>query len=111
MNNSVEHEIKAEMRDVLSGTTPLVISQAHEPYMIDVPGYGVLIIGKVKSNDQWQAILVQPDQNNQFSEESNKVYRVVRITDIGLEVEILPNPAKEDRLVVCLKLPFDRSNE
>ncbi len=102
------NELKAEMRDVLGGTTPLVISQAHEPYMIDVPGFGVLIIRKIEPNKEWKAILVQPDENNNFSSSSNKIPREVRLTDVGIEVEILPNPFKEDRLVVCLNLPFNK---
>lgn len=110
MTHSAE-SVVVEMRDLHGQTRPLKVAQGHDPYMVEVPGFGMLVVGQmsdqaliVRLAQRWSALLVQPDREGRFSPQSNKAPREVRVTSTGVEVELLPNPSGEDRLVVVLRL-------
>lgn len=105
-----------EMR-VLGGDAdplPLEFLKDREPYIVMVPGFGALIIGRFNTNEDahliarlgslWGALLVQPDGDGRFGPSSAKVARdTVEVeTDGSVEIELLPNSSGEERLVVVL---------
>jgi hypothetical protein len=102
-----------ELRDLLGETrplTPFVGVEWRDPYMVEVPAFGVLIIGSLRVDEpiarltpQWRALLVQPDAEHRIGPASNHVPYDVTVGDDGtLEVELLPNASGEDRLVVVV---------
>lgn len=83
--------------------TPLEVVDL-EPGLVAVaiPGFGHLLVGQMTSNEvldrlvpQWRALLLQPG--------GNKLRRDVTVHDDDrLEVEVVPNPSQEPRLVVIV---------
>jgi hypothetical protein len=80
---------------------PLKVEEGERFHIVHVQGFGVVLVGRTPDGD-WSAILVQPDAQGRFGKRSNQIAREVRVTDAGLEIELLPNPSGEDRLVVHL---------
>lgn len=91
--------------------TELKLSQDHDPFMVDVPGFGVMIVGAARSNEpivrlvpaEWWALVVQPDSTGHFSRKSATHPREVKVTDEALEIELYPGHDGE-RLVVVIPL-------
>lgn len=80
---------------------PLDLERAREPYMVMVPMFGVLIIGR--RDGVWQALLVQADEAGEFSPSSPRHEYECATTLAGtVEVELLPNVSGEVRLTVVL---------
>lgn len=99
------------MRTFGQGETPLeILDEDADHYQVGVPGFGVVIIGTAKSQEQivrlgnpeHLALLVQPDAAGGFSRDSNQVTRKVDVVDDRLEVELLPNSSGEPRLTVVV---------
>lgn len=100
------------MRVLAGDTQPLEFIKDDEPFQVDVPGFGALLVGKVRSDaqivrlagDQWTALLVQRDATGRYSKDGGHHPRDVIVTDEGrLEVELLPNVSDEERLVVVIE--------
>lgn len=80
------------------------------PYMIQVPAFGVLVIARVPVHEpivrivppKWIALLIQPDPNGEFSEQSAKHARHAVEAGNHVDVELLPGHGGQ-RLVVVLE--------
>ncbi len=96
----------ARMRDVHDDVTTLEVNTGESgEAQIEVPGFGVLLVGKVTSPDplmprsEWKTILVQPDDKGMFSSKSSHIRLPAKIVLAHVEIDI---PNKEDRLTVIL---------
>ncbi len=95
------------MRDVHDDVTTLEVNTGeNEEAQIEVPGFGVLLVGKVTSDElidrlvsQWKAILVQPDDKGMFSSKSSHIRLPAKVVLAHVEIDI---PNKADRLTVIL---------
>lgn len=82
-------------------------------FQVMVPGLGALIVGQVTfpktepivgmAPPMWRAVLVQPDEANEFSPQSRHLKRDVVVDGDDLRVELIPSSSGEDRLVVVIE--------
>lgn len=63
---------------------------------VTVAGFGHMIVSHFGPIESWHAILAQGPGRGELQ-------RDVRAVDGHAEIEVLPNPSGEDRIVVCVE--------
>ncbi len=100
----------ARMRVLNGEVTPLVVNTGDSgEAQVEVPGFGVLLVAQTISAElisrigppQWRALLVQPDEDGNFSPKSRHIRLKAKAVNTHLEIELLH---KAERLTVVLMI-------
>lgn len=80
------------------------VTRDTDPYMVRVPGFGVVMIGRATTGrHEWRALLVQPRADGTYGPGAARHPRDVVEKDGRLEIDLLPNTSGEDRIVVVVE--------